>query len=171
VKLLKAPSVKRVEETPTSEAGPEPIVLDPTIHLLAVVALRDAAAREWLLAEPWDTMLQGEPEAELLVKILSADLQPENDASIHVFLSTLDAAEESVVSGLLDEKTPAHPMPIAHDCWRELERRRVRHRMEAIQARMRTPDLQIEDVAKMQKEILDLQKRLSDISRPLSPPL
>ncbi|MDR3406180.1 MAG: DNA primase [Chthoniobacter sp.] len=171
VKMLKAPSVKRVEETPTSEAGPEPIVLDPTIHLLAVVALRDAAAREWLLAEPWDTMLQGEPEAELLVKILSADLQPENDASIHVFLSTLNAAEESFVSGLLDEKTPGHPMAIAHDCWRELERRRIRHRMEAIQARMRTPDLPIEDVAKMQKEILDLQKRLPDISRPLSPPL
>jgi len=173
VKLLKAPNTKPLEPNNpgSSEAAPEPIILDPTIHLLAVVALRDAAAREWLLAEPWDTVLQGEPAAELLVKILSADLQPENDASIHVFLASLSAAEESFVSGLLDEKMPAHPVPIAHDCWRELERRRVRHRMEAIQARMRTPDLPIEDVAKMQKEILDLQKRLPDISRPLSPPL
>jgi DNA primase len=36
---------------------------------------------------------------------------------------------------------------------------------------MRTPGLPLEDVAEMQKEILDLQKRLLDISRPLSPPL
>ncbi|MEI9892378.1 MAG: hypothetical protein WDN28_00220 [Chthoniobacter sp.] len=171
VKLLKAPGTKRADpaDAELAKAGPEPITLDPTIHLLAVVALRDSAAREWLLAEPWDTMLQGEPEAELLAKILGADIQPDNDATIHVFLSTLNAVEESVISGLLDEKMPAHPVPIAHDCWRELERRRLRARMETIQARMRAPDLPMEDVAKMQKEILDLQKRLPDISRPLSP--
>jgi DNA primase len=171
VRLLKAPTTKPLDEAPSSESGPEPIVLDSTIRLLAVVALRDAAARKWLLAEPWDAVLKEEPGAELLVKILGADFQPGSDASIHVFLATLDAAEESVVSGLLIEKMPTHPVPIAHDCWRELERRRVRRRMEAIQARMRAPDLPFEDVAKMQKEILDLQKRLLDISRPLSPPL
>ena len=171
VKLLRAPTTRPLEEAAPTEPGSEPIHLDPTIRLLALVALRDAAAREWLQVEPWDTVLQDEPEAGLLVKILGADFHPADDSSIHVFMTTLSAPEESVVSGLLDEKVPTHPLPIAHDCWRELERRRIRGRMEAIQARMRTPNLPFEEVAKMQKEILDLQKRLPDISRPLSPPL
>ena len=171
VKLLKAPSQKKDDELTPTEGRVEPIVLDPTIRLLAIVALRDAAAREWLLAEPWDTMLGDQPEAELLSKILAADLNPEALESLHVFLTTLSTEEESVVSGLLGDKAPAHAMAIAHDCWRELERRKIRLRTEAIQARLRTPNLPEEEVAKMQKEILDLQKRLSDISRPLSPPL
>ena len=171
VKLLKAPATKPLDELAPPEAGAEPIVLDPTIRLLALVALRDAAAREWLLAEPWDTMLGDQPEGELLVKILAADLNPDALESLHRFLTTLGAGEEAVVSGLLGDKAPDHAMAIAHDCWRELERRKIRRRTEAIQARMRAQDLAAEEVAKMQKEILDLQKRLSDISRPLSPPL
>ena len=172
VKLLKAPAEKKAE--PEDEHPPDalmPIVLDPTIRLLAQIALRDAAAREWLLDEPWDSMLGDDPEASLLVKILGADLNPDEPSSIHVFMSTLDATEESAISGLLEDKPPTNPMAIAHDCWRALERRKIKLRMESLQSRMRTPDLPGDEVAKLQKEILDLQKRLSDIARPLSPPL
>lgn len=171
VKLLKAPTEKKAEPEEHSPDEPMPIVLDPTIRLLAQVALRDAAAREWLLDEPWDSMLGDDPEAALLVKILGADLNPDEPSSIHVFMTTLDATEESAVSGLLEDKPPSLPMAIAHDCWRALERRKIKLRMESLQSRMRTPDLPGDEVAKLQKEILDLQKRLSDIARPLSPPL
>jgi DNA primase len=171
VRLLKAPPKKPLDELGPSEKAREPIVLDPTIRLLALVALRDAPTREWILAEAWDSMLEDEPNAELLVEILAGDFRPDDEASVRVFLTTLQAEEEAFASGLLGEKMPAHPMHIAHDCWRELERRRVRHRIETIQARMRAPGLPFEEVSEMQKEILDLQKRLLDISRPLSPPL
>ncbi len=171
VKLLKAPSAKRADEPEPNEAAGEPITLDPTIRLLALVALRDAAAREWLLDEPWDRMLGDDPEAVLLVKILQADFNPADQSAIHIFLTTLDAAEEAAVSGLLDDKAPAHPLAIAHDCWRELERREIRRRMETLKARQRVPNLPFEEAAKLHEEILDLQKRLSDIARPLSPPL
>jgi DNA primase len=171
VKLLKAPTEKKAEPEEHSPDEPMPIVLDPTIRLLAQVALRDAAAREWLLDEPWDSMLGDDPEAALLVKILGADLNPDEPSSIHVFMTTLDATEESAISGLLEDKPPSLPMAIAHDCWRALERRKIKLRMESLQARMRNPDLPGDGVAKLQKEILDLQKRLSDIARPLSPPL
>ena len=171
-RLLRTPSPKGPSDEPVATtAEPKPREIDQTIRMLAVVALRDAAAREWLLAEPWDTVLQNQPGTELLIKILRADLQPSDDASVHVFLTSLDAVEESAISSLLGEKMPSHPMNIAYNSWRELERRKIRQRLEAIQARLRTPDLPFEDVAKMQKEILDLQKRLLDISRPLSPPL
>ncbi|EDY21275.1 DNA primase [Chthoniobacter flavus Ellin428] len=173
VRLLKAPPSKTPDplSTVTATAPPDPFAEDSTIRLLATVALRDAAAREWLLAEPWDSVLRDQLDAELLVKILRADIQPDDDASVHVFMTTLSATEEAAISGLLEEKMLAHPMTIVHDCWRELERRKIRHRVEATQARLRTPDLPDTERAEMLKEILDLQKRLLDISRPLSPPL
>ena len=171
VRLLKTPTNKAQDEPSSVEAASEPIALDPTLRLLSVVALRDAAAREWLLAEPWDTVLQNEVNAELLLKILAGDFQPDDEASVRVFLTTLSAEEEAITSGFLDDKMPPHPMHIAHDCWRELERRRLQLRVETITARLRTPGLPSEERAEMQKEILDLKKRLLDISRPLSPPL
>jgi DNA primase len=171
VKLLKAPTTKASDDALDGPRASEPIAMDPTLRFLAKVALRDAATREWILAEPWDTMLEGEPGADLLIKILKSDLDPNAMESLHVFLTGLNADEEAVVSGLLGEKMHEHPMHNAHDCWRELECRRIRHRRDSVQARMRAPDLSAEDEAKMQKEIVDLQKRLSDISRPLSPPL
>ena len=151
------------------EAGPA--TLDPTSRLLALVALHDEAARAWILAEPWPRIFGEDPDAALLVKILAADLHPGQPASIHAFLTTLTAAEEAAVSGLLEVPAPVHPVTVAHDCWRDLERRQIRRRMEAIQAKLRVPDTTLPVMARLQKEVLDLQKRLLDITRPLSPPL
>ena len=170
VRLLKAPNTKHAETGEETPVAAPALLIDPTIRLLALVALRDAAAREWLLEEPWDRMLADDPDAGLLVKILGADLDPADMGSVQVFLTTLDSGEESAVSGLLHSKAPDHPMVLAHDCWRELERRQVRRRMEALTARLRMPNQDEEAVAKMQKEILELTKRLSEIAQPLPPP-
>ena len=171
-RLLKLSAAKPLEpEAATEMREAERVTLDPTARLLALVALHDAAARAWILAEPWRRIFGDDPDAALLVKILAADLQPGSQASIHAFLTTLEAAEEAVVSGLLGEPPPAHAMTQAHDCWRDLERRQIRRRIEAIQARLRTPNLDFAEQSKLQKEILDLQKRLIDVARPLSPPL
>ena len=170
VKLLKQPKAPEIDEALDVE-GIEPIQLEPTMSLLAQVAMSDEAAREWLLEESWHDFLEGEPDAGLVMKILEFPLRPGDTGSTSALLSTLDAAEESAVSGLLDEKQPEHAMAIAHDCWRELERRKIRRRIDALKARQRTPGLAFEEVARLHEEILDLQKRLSDIARPLSPPL
>ena len=171
-RLLKLRTAKPADESESAEITDEPAVaLEPTARLLALAALHDAAARAWILAEPWQRVFADDPEAALLVKILSADLHPGSPASIHAFLTTLTAAEESAVSGLLEAPPPAHPVAVANDCWRELERRQIRRRSEAVQARLRTPNLELSEVSKLQKEVLDLQKRLNDVARPLSPPL
>lgn len=145
--------------------------LDPTLRLLALAALHDEDARAWLLEEEWREQLAQETDAGLLVKILEADYQPGNPASAQAFLTTLDAAEESAISELLADKAPVHPLTVTRDCWNELERRQIRRRMEAIKARLRTPNLPADEITNLQKEILDRQKRLLDIAPPLSPPL
>jgi DNA primase len=170
-RLLAAP---KLDNAPValdgSAANLQPIELDPTIRLLCTVALRDEAARSWLLEEHWPEMLDQEPGAELLMKILAADIRADETASIQGFLTTLDAAEESTVAGLLEDKPPVNPLTIAHDAWRDLERRRIRRRMDACHARLRQGNLPDAEVGKLQKEVLDLNTHLANLSRLFSPP-
>lgn len=170
-KMLKTPQRRASADDELAPPPHEPVVLDATLRLLALVALRDSPARAWILAENWQRLLGNDPDAGLVTKILAAYLNPEEAASMTGFLSTLSAAEEAAVSTLLEERVPEHAMTIAHDCWNELERRQIRRRLEALQARLRTPALGETDIEKAQKEFLDLQKRLQDIARPFSPPL
>src|SRR5260221_13651227 len=163
VKLLKAPRAAAAESEEAHEPLLEPITLTTTMGLLALVALHDAPGRAWLLAEAWQRVIGADPDGGLLVKILAAKLTPGDPGSTNAFLTTLDAAEEACVSGLLEEKPPEHAMTIAHDCWRALERRAIERRQGEIQARLRAPGLPEVEATKLLKESLDLQKRRSDI--------
>jgi DNA primase len=145
--------------------------LSPTIRLLCWVALHDEGARAWLLEEHWTEMLEQEPNSDLLVKILSADIQLEEPASMQSFLMTLNPGEASSVTGLLEEKAPQNAMMIAHDSWRELERRRIKRRLEACTARMRQHGLSSEEATNLQKEVLDLKSHLANVAGLFPPPL
>jgi len=147
-----------------------PVRLDPTIRLLCVVALRDESARAWLLEEHWTEMLEQQPDSDLLAKILMADLQTDDNVSIQSFMVTLTASEESTVAGLLEDRPPQNAVQIAHDAWRELERRRIQRRLDSCTARLRQPGLPNEVATKLQKEVLDLKSHLANVARLFSPP-
>lgn len=170
-KMLTAAKTESAAELVISDAVAPPVTLEPTLRLLCLVALRDESARAWLLEEHWTEMLEQEPDSELLAKILMADIQPENPQSVQAFLTTLSAAEEAAVVGLLEDRPPQNPMTIAHDSWRELERRRIQRRLDACTARLRQPGLSNEDATKLQKEVLDLKGHLANVARLFSPPL
>jgi len=171
VRMLTAAKAESVGQSEVSEAVAPPLKLEPTIRLLCVVALRDETARTWLLEEHWTEMLEQEPDSELLAKILMADLQPENPQSMQAFLVTLTEPEEAAVTDLLEERPPQNPLLIAHDAWRELERRRIQRRLDSCKARLRQPGLRNEEVEKLQKEVLDLTGHLANVARLFSPPL
>jgi hypothetical protein len=107
------------------------------------------------LEEHWTDMLEQEPDSELLVKILMADLQTEDSVSVRAFLVTLTASEEAAVADLLEERQFENALTIAHDSWRELERRRIQRRLDSCKARLRQSGLPAEDATKLQKEVLD----------------
>ena len=170
-RMLTAARTESSAEIVVSDAVVPELKLEPTLRLLCLVALRDETARAWLLEEHWTEMLEQEADSELLAKILMADIQPENPASIQAFLVTLDAAGESAVVGLLEERPPRNPLTIAHDSWRELERRRIQRRLDACTARLRQPGLGDSETVKLQKEVLDLKGHLANVARLFSPPL
>ncbi len=144
-------------------------VLDATLKLLALAVLHSEEARQWILEEDWQRRLQNEPGGEVLECFLSSAHLLESPATAQTFLTTLPAGAEKLAASLLDERSPDHPLGIAHDCWVELERRQIRRRMESAKARQRSPHLSLEEAGVLHQEILDLQRRLSDTPRPFSP--
>ena len=170
-RLLKQPTQKS-DDDETLDGKPNPKrEVDPTIALLLKVSLTDQAAREWLREQNWEPVLADSEDASLVKKVVFAEMNVDDPASLASFLSTLDTADESALIDIMEGRKPEFAMMIANDCWRELERRQIRRRLDAVQARLRAPDQGLETIVAAQKEILDLQKRLTDIARPFSPPL
>lgn len=138
----------------------------PTLiaHLIRL-AVGHPEARRWLLEQPWRENLPHAAGAELLARTLAAEFDPEDPAAVNGFLASLEPGEESFVAGLLLEKPFPKPMELARGYWSGLETSRLRERLAGLQSRMRLPGLTSTETTQMQKEVLDLQGRLTDITR------
>lgn len=141
---------------------------DPTLRLLTTVLLHSAEARQWLLEEDWRERLESEPEAEVVLVLLKNAHRLDEPTAAAGFLSGENPVDEAVFSELLSEKSPENPLLVVQDCWAELERRQIRRRIEGLKAEQREGGLTFERIAAIHQQILDLQRRLLDISRPFS---
>ena len=168
--LARAKSPSRADsDEPAPQAERATVELSTTMRLLCLFALRDTEARAWLLEQPQDGLAPDDPGAELLAKILKADLRSDDPHSVNAFADSLDEAGQSAVSSLLADRLPSNGKAIVRDCWIDLRRCEIRHRQEVIANRLRQPNLPMAEVEKLQKEVLDLHNQRQDIAR-LFPP-
>ncbi len=168
--------VRRTGKTPHAKgpAAPPPrqdraAESNEPIGGLTLLALRDPDIRRWISAQPWSARLFEMEGAELLVKILDSDLSQDDPSSLAAFSAALDPPSQALLGALLRERLPQDRLTAARDCWRALETRELIHRRDVLKSRMRAPGLSHGEITEIQKQILDLQKLLTDISRPLSP--
>ncbi len=138
------------------------------IGMLSLLALRDEEAREFLLAQDWPEVLKETPESELLAQILEATIQPNDPASLNAFMAGLLPGEEALVSGWLMQKKPDNGLAVAQDWWAGLRQTSLRRQLQAAKDRMKLPQMTPGETLQLQKEILDLQEQLRDVSK-LSP--
>ncbi|MEY2544024.1 MAG: primase, partial [Verrucomicrobiota bacterium] len=140
------------------------------IAVLCVLALRDEAARKFLLEQNWRDVLPQISGTELLIRILESDLRPDEPVSLNSFMSQLTAEEEGVVSAWLMQKMPANAIEVAESWWKGLTQATLRRQLEIAETRMRLPQLTTGEVVNLQKEIVDLREQLAQISRLSSVP-
>ena len=156
--------------------APRPTTDEPRIeavnaprHDIAVIckaALTEPELLGKIRGQPWESVLRYVDGAELLTKILGSDLQIEEPTSLGVFFASLPQGEAAQLSQILANRELNSEM--GELFWREfaiseLERRRLE--LEAVQ-RLRSDDSSACDQAAQElKEILDLQTRITDISR------
>ena len=161
-KLTSKPRSERSSEnrpTPSAAIAPR-----HDIAVLCLLALRDEAARKFLLEQNWRELLPQISGAELLTRILDSELRPDDPVSLNSFMSQLTAAEEGLVSAWLMQKMPANAIQVAEGWWKGLMQATLRRQLEIAETRIRLPQLTTGEVVNLQKEIVDLREQLHHIS-------
>ena len=149
-------------ESARAQAAPAP---RHDIAMLCLLALRDEAARNFLLAQNWRETLEQVPDAEILIRILQSDLHPDDPASLSVFMATLSPAEEALVSAWLLQKVPADAETMVEKWWLGIRHAMLRRRLAAAQNRIKLPELSTGDIVNLQKQILDLTQELHQLPK------
>ena len=135
------------------------------IAMLCLLALRDEAARNFLLAQNWCETLEQVPDAEILIRILQSELHPDDPASLSAFMASLSATEEALVSAWLLQKVPAATETMVEEWWVGIRHALLRRRLAAAQNRIKLPELSTGDIVNLQKQILDLTQELHQLPK------
>jgi DNA primase len=154
---------------PTAESSPtQPSSRSPRhdIAMLCLLALRDEEARNFLRAQNWRAVLEQVPDAEILLRILESDLHPEDAASLSAFMAALSAADEALVSSWLVQRAPTSAATMVEQWWLGIRQSVLRRQLDVAKDRIKLPKLSTGDIVNLQKQILDLQQQLHELSRP-----
>jgi DNA primase len=162
--LLPKPQRERRE---TAEAMSAPIIRAPRhdVAMLCLLALRDEEARDFIRNQNWRDVLGQMPDAEILVRILESDFRPSDPASLNAFMATLSPAEERLVSSWLLQKMPPKAATMVEKWWLGIRQAILRRQLEAAENRIKLPQHSTGDVVNLQKQILDLQEQLRELSQ------
>jgi len=163
--LLPKPQRERAE---TINAASAPIAPAPRhdIAILCLLALRDEEARDFLREQNWREVLGQVPDAEILVRILESGLRPSDAASLNAFMATLSSADEALVSSWLLQKVPPNAGTMVEKWWLGIRQAVLRRQLDVAKNRIKLPQLSAGDVVNLQKQILDLQEQLHELSQP-----
>jgi hypothetical protein len=135
------------------------------IAMLCLLALRDVDARNFLLAQDWREVLAQAPDSEILVRILESTLRPDDPSSVNAFMAGLSTGDEALVSAWLLQKLPTNASIVVKDWWTGLKQAAVRRQLQIAEGRMKLPRLSGGEVVALQKQILDLQEQLRELSK------
>jgi len=151
------------ENGPVQPANEEP---DAVVRLLLHAVLFDLETRRWLAAQEQDapSVLSGRPGTELLRTCLRAGFDPADAAATQTFVAAQSPAAQSVLAALLLGRPPANPLAIARESLRNLRKRDLEARREAVTAKLRNPALGPEEIAGLQAEVVDITKDIGQIS-------
>jgi DNA primase len=156
-------SAIRADESRSGRIAPAP---RHDVAMLCLLALRDEEARDFLREQNWREILAQVPDAEILVRILESDLRPSEPASLNAFMATLSSTDERLVSSWLLQKLPPNAGTMVEKWWLGIRQAVLRRQLDVAKNRIKLPQLSTGDVVNLQKQILDLQEQLHDLSQP-----
>jgi len=139
------------------------------LSMLCVLALGDETARDLLRQQNWRETLTQVPDGEILVRILESDLRPGDAASLNAFMVTLSSADERLVSSWLLQKVPVNAGAMVEKWWLGIRQTVLRRQLSVATNQIRLPELSTGDIINLQKQILDLQEQLHELSQPAGP--
>jgi DNA primase len=149
------------DHEPPRETTEEP---DQVVRLLLHSALVDIEARQWLAAQDVAKTLAGRPGIGILGTCLQATFDPADAGATQAFVAIQTGAAQSVLAALLLGRPPSNPLAIARDTLNSLQRRDLESRREAVTARLRAAGLHPDEVARLQREVVDIMQEIGQVS-------
>jgi hypothetical protein len=140
---------RRSEVEARSESAPEEESPPHAIAMLCVLALRDGKALKFLREQDWREILGQIPNGEILARVLEGDLRPDDSA-------WLDAIDKRFL--------PQDCRVMAERWWLGIRQSVLRRQLDNAHNRIKLPNLSTSEMLKLQKQILDLQERLCELS-------
>jgi DNA primase len=166
--LLPKPLRERAETVEATVAPAAPVPRHD-IAMLCLLALRDEEAREFLREQNWHEILGQIPDGEILARILESDLRPNDAASLNAFMVTLSPSEERLVSSWLLQRVPPNAGAMIEKWWLGIRQAVLRRQLDVAANQIKLPSLSTGEVVNLQKQILDLQEQLHELSQPAGP--
>jgi DNA primase len=139
------------------------------IAMLCLLALRDEKAREFIREQNWQEILGQVPDGEILARILKSDLRLDDAASLNAFMVTLSPSEERLISSWLLQKVPPNAPAMVRKWWLGIRQAVLRRQLDVAANQIKLPNLSTGEVVNLQKQILDLQEQLHELSQPAGP--
>jgi DNA primase len=165
----KRESLRSGDQSETHTTGGTAPVPRHDIAMLCLLALRDEKAREFLREQNWHEILRQVPDGEILARILKSDLHPDDAASLNAFMVTLSPPEERLVSSWLLQKAPPSAEAMVEKWWLGIRQAVLRRQLDVAANQIRLPNLSTGEIVNLQKQILDLQEQLRELSQPAGP--
>src|SRR5207248_3927243 len=106
------------------------------------------------------------PDAGFLLRILESDLRPGDGALLNAFMVTLSSADEGLVSSWLLQKVAADGGAMVEKWLLGIRQAVLRRQLSVAANQIRLPELSAGDIVNLQKQILDLQEQLHELSQP-----
>lgn len=133
---------------------------DPGSLLLASMALADAQILDWLRSELSEEFFEDIPGCEVLALVVCGDFDPLDDHSRGAFLATLKPEEEAALTDLFFQRRTPGRMPEARQALVGLRVQRLRQKRSLLQTKLRRADLEPDEAAAIQSQIVELHGEL-----------
>jgi DNA primase len=165
--MIRAQSKQSFSKTIADDFEPSTIVSPRhDVALICKSLLIDTELLLEIRRQPWDTALHYIEGAELIHKIIASDLQPDRSASIAAFFGSLPKTEAALLSQILANKNLNEKMGRVY--WTQLIATELQRRKVQLQhiGRLAPEGSEAQtETANELKEVLDLESRITDISR------
>jgi DNA primase len=141
-----------------------PIRISAGTELLCRLALVHPEVRSWLCEQKEPMPHELDPELALLEELLSIDFS--SAQPIGVLLPSLSLPLQQFVSSWDLEKTMPDPLRAAKDLWSGLQVAYWKRQQAEVTAQLKKPGISEDQIMMLQKEILDLQRAIGEVSGP-----
>ncbi|MEO6054223.1 MAG: DNA primase [Chthoniobacterales bacterium] len=166
IDLVNAAFKKPKDDRAPQEAEPAIIIrLSSGEEILLRAALSSEAVRTWLNSVNLAEAISLSQNQAIFEKLRTANFPDDDPPSFSRFLATLPEEALNIVNNveLLPDRTKAEL--IAKDCWNGILAEKLTERRQVLEKRLGSQGLPADEATVIQKEILDLTRRLKDIPR------